>query len=286
VTANYRIAILLAIASATANGQAPRAAAPKASLRVTDPIISQFEDGAALGNQRVVPGETVFFRFSALDFKVGENAKVLLTGHAQAFDSRGVAINPKDEAGVASSLREEDKDWKPRFNFQFQIPSLAPPGPYKIRFDATDDQSKATASGQTTFQVDGRDVPASPTLVIRNLAFYRTADDETPARTVSYRAGDMVWVKFDVTGYKHGEQQAMDMVYDVNVTAPDGKQLFNQESAAVERNQAFYPQPWVPGVFSLTLQANMRVGEYTITITAHDGIGKQDASAKAVFRVD
>jgi fibronectin type 3 domain-containing protein len=78
----------------------------------------------------------------------------------------------------------------------------------------------------------------------------------------------------------------MDVAYDVTVTAPDGKQLFNQENAAVERNQAFYPQPWVPAVFSITLQPNMRPGEYAIAITAHDGIGKQTAVGKGVFRVE
>jgi hypothetical protein len=258
----------------------------KANFRVTEPVVSQFEDGAAISpSQKVVPGETVFFRYSAVEFKAGENGRVQITGHMQAFDSRGTAIIPRDEVAVATSLREEDKDWKPRLRFQFQIPSLAPPGAYKIRFEATDDQTKATAAGETTFQVDGHDVPPSSQLVVRNLAFYRTADDEKPAPTAAYRSGDMVWVKFDVTGYKHGEQHAMDVSYDVAVTAPDGKPLFSQENAAVERNQAFYPQPWVPGAFSLTLQSNMRQGEYTVLITAHDGIGKQTATAKGVFQI-
>lgn len=269
----------------TLRGQAPKQV--KSGFRVSDPIVSQFEDGAALAaTQRVVPGETVFFRFSAADFKVGDTGKIIMTGHVQAFDPRGTAIISRDEAGVATSLREEDKDYRPRFHFQFQIPSLAPSGAYRIRFDAIDDQTKATASAETTFQVDGRDVPASAQLVLRNFAFYRTADDEAPARSVAYRSGDMVWVKFDITGYKHGEQHAMDVAYDVTVTAPDGKQLFNQENAAVERNQAFYPQPWVPAVFSITLQPNMRPGEYAIAITAHDGIGKQTAVGKGVFRVE
>ena len=269
----------------TLRGQAPKQV--KSGFRVSDPIVSQFEDGAALAaTQRVVPGETVFFRFSAADFKVGDTGKIIMTGHVQAFDPRGTAIISRDEAGVATSLREEDKDYRPRFHFQFQIPSLAPSGAYRIRFDATDDQTKATASAETTFQVDGRDVPASAQLVLRNFAFYRTADDAAPARSVAYRSGDMVWVKFDITGYKHGEQHAMDVAYDVTVTAPDGKQLFNQENAAVERNQAFYPQPWVPAVFSITLQPNMRPGEYAIAITAHDGIGKQTAVGKGVFRVE
>lgn len=281
------VAFLGLIAALAAYGQGTRTAAPRLALKAGDPVVSQFEDGAPLaGTQRVVPGETVFFRFAVTDFVVGENAKVRLNGHAQIFDPRGIAISPPDENGVAGNLREEDKDWKPRFHFQFQLPSLAPSGLYKVRYDAVDEIGKGTAKGETTFQVDGRDVLSSPTLVIRNLAFYRSSDDETPARTVSYRAGDMVWMKFDITGYKYGEQHSMDVAYDVAVTSPDGKQLFRQENAAVERNQAYYPQPWVPGAFSLNLQANMRVGEYTVTITAHDGVGKQEISGSASFRVE
>jgi hypothetical protein len=62
--------------------------------------------------------------------------------------------------------------------------------------------------------------------------------------------------------------------------------LFSQEDAAVEKSQAFYPQPWVPGAFNLSLQSTMRAGTYTLVITARDGVGKQTAESKAEFRVE
>jgi hypothetical protein len=96
----------------------------------------------------------------------------------------------------------------------------------------------------------------------------------------------MLWVRFDITGYKYGEQNSMDVAYDVAVQSPDGKQLFAQENAAVEKSQAFYPQPWVPGAFNLSLQSTMRAGTYTLVITAHDATGNQTATAKAEFRVE
>ena len=123
-------------------------------------------------------------------------------------------------------------------------------------------------------------------LVIRNFGFYRTQDDETPLKVVAYRAGDMLWVRFDMTGYKYGEQNAIDVSYDVVVMGPDGKQLFAQEDAAVEKNQAFYPQPWVPGAFNLSLQSNMTPATYTLLITARDGIGKQMTQARGEFKVE
>jgi hypothetical protein len=193
---------------------------------------------------------------------------------------------PVEEVAIATSLRDEDKDWQPVLHFQFQVPPIARPGTYRIHFEASDDQTKKTATGETTFAVAGLDVPSSPTLVIRGLGFYRTADDETPLRVPAYRSGDMVWMKFSATGYKYGEQNAVDVSYDVSVTTAEGKPLFAQQDAAVERSQAFYPQPWVPGAFSLTLQPNMRQDEYKVEITARDGVGNQTAKATATFRVE
>ncbi len=208
----------------------------------------------------------------------------MLTGHAQGFDPEGSAIMPKDEVVIGTSLRDEDKDWKPALRFQFQVPAIARPGTYHIKYDVTDDQTKKTASGETTFEVAGPSVPKSDTLVVRGLGFYRTPDDETPLRVAAYRAGDMVWVKFDLTGYKYGEQNAIDVVYDVAVTSDEGKALFSQQDAATERSQAYYPQPWVPGSFSLTLQPNMAIGAYNVEITARDGVGKQTAKSVGDFQ--
>lgn len=280
-------AVLLCIAAPLLAAQTAKPTVAATALQVAAPVMSQFEDGAAIpSGQALVPGETVFFRFAAQGFKTADSGRVQLTGHAQAFDPEGKPIMPVDEVVIATSLREEDKDWKPVLRFQFQIPSLARPGTYHVRFEVTDDQVKKSAAGETTFAVAGKGVVASPVLVIRGLSFYRTADDETALRVAAYRAGDMVWMKFDATGYKYGEQNAIDVSYDVAVTLADGnKPVFSQKDAAVEKSQAFYPQPWVPGAFSLTLQPGMRQGDYNVEITARDGVGNQTATATASFRV-
>lgn len=234
----------------------------------------------------MVVGETGFFRFAAVNFKTSDTGKVQLTGHVQVFDPRGTPIAPTDDIVIGTTLSQEDKDWRPRFHSQFQLPAIAPPGTYKIHFEVTDEQTHQKAGGDTAFAVDGRDVAPSPTLTIRQIGFYRGADDEMPLSVAAYRPGEMVWVRFDVTGYKYGEQNAMDVTYDVGVTDAAGKQLFSQENAAVEKSQAFYPQPWVPGSFSLTLQPDMGKAVYSVSITAHDGIGKQNVTEKAEFKVE
>jgi len=261
--------------------------APVQPLRVARAVISQSEDGPALGNGAAFqPGDLVFFSFQVENYKIGTTGKVQLTGHIEAFDPRGTPIVPRDEEAIGTTVSQEDKDWKPKVRSQIPIPSIAPPGDYKIKYEVTDQQTRQTASGELAFPVSGKGVEPAPALTIRNLGFYRAQDDETALKVVAYRAGDILWVRFDATGYKYGEQNSIDVAYDVAVLAPDGKQLFSQEDAAAEKSQAFYPQPWVPGLFNLSLQSTMLAGTYTLVITAKDGVGKQTAETKAEFRVE
>jgi len=256
-----------------------------AGLTLAEPVVSQFEDGPTVGSLRVVAGETVYFRYGATGYRTSDSGRVQLTGHIQVFDSRGVPVMPRDEVVIATSLRDEDKNWRPKLHFQFQVPPIAPAGTYRVKYEATDDQTHQTAASETTFVVDGRTVPAADSITVRNLNFYRGPDDEAPLRLAAYHPGDAVWVKFDITGYRHGEQNAIDVTYDVSVTNAEDKQIFSQPDAATEKSQAFYAQPWVPGIFSLTLQTTMNPGVYRVSITARDGVGNKSVTAAVPFEV-
>ena len=227
-----------------------------------------------------------FFSFQVENYRMGLSGKVQLAGHVEVFDVNGTPIQPRDEELIGTTLSQEDKNWKPKMRLQIQLPSLAPPGNYTIRFEATDQQSHQSAAGELAFPVGGRGVERSPALVVRNLGFYRSQDEENPLQSVVYHPGDMLWVRFDITGYKYGEQNSIDVGYDVAVLSPDGKQLFAEEDAAVEKSQAFYPQPWVPAAFNLVLQPNMSPGTYTLVLTAKDAVVSQKAETKAEFRVE
>jgi hypothetical protein len=257
------------------------------TLKVVRPVVSESEDGPELERGAAFqPGEVVYFSFQVENYRAGATGRVQLTGHIEAFDPKGAPVASRDEVVVGTSLSEEDKDWKPKLRSQIQIPSIAPPGGYRIHFDVTDDQTHQTVSEYATFPVAGKGVDPSAELVIRNFGFYRTQDEANPLRTAAYRAGDILWVRFDITGYKYAEQNAIDVSYDVAVFAAGGRQLFSQEDAAVEKSQAFYPQPWVPATFNLTLQSNMSPGVYTLAIVAHDGVGNQTAPLRADFKVE
>lgn len=275
-----RIAVMSALlACAPALTAQPR-------LQTVRPVISQSDDGPSLGGAEFQPGDIAFFSFQVENYKVSPAGKVDLVGHMQAFDPTGAPIVPRDEEAIGTSVSVEDKDWKPKLRLQLQLPSIAPPGQYKVKYEVTDQQTHQTASGELPFQVAGKAVGPASTLTIRNLGFYRTPEDAAALQVVAYRPGDMVFVRFDAVGYKYGEQNAIDVSYDVAVLSPDGKEMFSQLDAAVEKSQAFYPQPWVPGAFNLNLQPTMATGTYTLVITAHDGVGKQTATEKAAFRVE
>jgi hypothetical protein len=264
------------------------AAAPNTKpLQTVRAVISQSEDGIPLQpGGEFQPGDITFFSFQVENYRVGPTGKVDLVGHMQAFDAKGVPIAPADEQTIGTSVSEEDKDWKPKLRLQVQLPSIAQPGTYRIKYDVTDRQTRQTATSDLAFPVGGRGVEPADALTIRNLGFYRTQEEDTPLKVVAYRPGDSVWVRFDAIGYKHGEQNSVDVAYDVAVLSPEGRQMYSQEDAAVERSQAYYPQPWVPGAFNLSLQPTMRPGTYTLVVTARDGVGKQSATVKAEFRVE
>ena len=260
-------------------------AAP-AALKTTNPVCAQFEDGPPLGSLRLVPGEVVYFSFLVENYRRSETRKVELTGHVQVFDPAGIPIFPADEIPIATTLTEEDKNWKPKVRAAVGIPPIAPPGIYKVKFDVTDELSHESASGEATFGVEAKFVAPSGILAVRELNFYRNQEDTTALITASYRAGDTVWVKFYVTGYKHGEQNSIDASYDVELFGADGTSIMKKEDAAMEKSTAYYPQPYVPAIFNLTLKSTMTHSVYTLVITAHDAVGNQTATATSKFQVN
>lgn len=272
---------LFAVQASHAQGNAAPAA-----LKVGNAVAAQYEDGPPLGSLRLVPGEVVYFSFTAENYRRSETGRVQLTGHVQVFDPNGTPIAPQDEIPLITDLSEEDKNWKAKMRSAISIPPIAPPGVYTVKFDATDDQSHQSAAGEASFGVEAKFVAPSGILAVRELNFYRNQDDTTALITPSYRPGDMVWVKFYITGYKHGEQHSIDASYDVELFGPDGTSIMKKEDAAMEKSTAYYPQPYIPAIFNLTLKPTMSQKVYTLVITAHDAVGNQTASAKSKFQVN
>jgi len=189
-------------------------------------------------------------------------------------------------AEIEETLAPEDKNWKPTVRQEIVIPPLAGSGTYKIAISVTDLIGKATATTEVPFEVHGRRVDPSDTLVIRNIRFLRGEEDKQALSKAAYRPGDAVWARFDIIGFKYGDANAIDVSYDVAVLAANGKVLYSQPQAGSDRSQSFYPKRYVPAVFSLATKPDAHPGEYTVAITAHDGVGNQTFEARQSFRIE
>lgn len=261
-----------------------------ANLQIVNAGARQMDDGALARDLAFVPGETVFYSFQVAGYGTTpgepESRKVRLDYEISVVDPKGVPIIETIKSVLDTVISDQDKEWKPKIRSEFIVPPFAPPGTYKIKVSLTDSIAKANAATESTFEVSGRAVEPSTELTVRNFGFHRSDEDPAPLSVAAYRAGDSVFAHFDITGFRYGPRNTVEVSYDVAVQNPDGKVIYSQPNAAVEKSYSFYPKSFVPGGMSLSLQANMRKGEYAVVLTVHDLVGKQEYELKKTFQVE
>lgn len=282
----HRMPPLILVSSLLLTGIAV-AAAPPSNPKIFNAAPHETEDGPPLAKGSTFqPGETVFFSFQVSGLGESPLKQVRLTYRVDAVDPNGVHIVEPVESIFDATLHDEDKRWMPKLRAPIAIPPVAPSGIYKIITSVTDDISHLNTTAETTFEVSGHDVPAATELAIRNLTFHRTDEDTHPLPVAVYRPGDTVFARFDIAGFRYVAGNTIHVYYDVAVLNAAGKQIYAQEHAAEDRSFSFYPKPYVAGQMSLTLQRNMRPGEYTVVLTAHDETGHQRAELRHAFTVE
>jgi hypothetical protein len=146
--------------------------------------------------------------------------------------------------------------------------------------------AKASTELPVPFLVRARDVEPSETLVVRNFHFFRDEEGAHPLEKAAYRPGDSVWAKFDITGYKFGDKNKVDVEYVTSVVAPGGKVLWTQPEPATEQSESFYPKRYVPAAMGINLQKTIHPGEYTIEVQVKDKIGGQSYGEKYGFTIE
>ncbi len=256
------------------------------ALQVVKPIISQMDGGVPepAGFEHL-GGETLYFSCRVAGYSKSEDEKVHLRYSVQAFDAKDVPLDDIYKNDLAAEVSPQDKDWLPKISTEVLIPPLLAPGAYHIIVKVEDVVAKASAELSVPFKVRGRDVESSDALIVRNFHFYRDEDGTQPMDKAVYKPGDGVWTKFDITGYKFGEKNRIDISYVTSVIAPSGKVLWTQPEPAVEKAESFYPRRYVPAAMGISLQGNIRPGEYTIAIAAKDAVGGQTFEVKFPFVV-
>jgi hypothetical protein len=261
--------------------------APAKKVAIASAYLHQFEDGPLLppGHQ-FVPGETVFFGFQVGGYQADEERKIHLEYTLDALDAKGIPLVPQIKGTIETLLSDEDKSWLPKERQSVLLPSFIEPGSYQIVLNVKDVLNGTQAKAAYDFAVRGRMIEPSDTLVVRNLRFLRAEEDQTPLTVVAYRPGDNVWARFEITGYKFGPGNQMDVGYGISVLRPTGQVLYAEPNAAAEKDQSFYPKRYVPGVISLKLTPDIATGEYTIVVKVRDNLGNQDYETRSRFGIE
>jgi len=166
------------------------------------------------------------------------------------------------------------------------VPPLAGSGTYKITVRVEDLVAKTKAESSIPFQVRGRDVAPSETLTVRNFQFFRSEDDTQPVEKAAYRPGDGVWARFDITGFKYGPKNQIDVSYITSIITEAGKVLWTQPQPESEQSESFYPKRYVSAAMGITLQSNIRAGTYTIAVQVKDAVGSQAYETRQTFTVE
>ena len=252
--------------------------------------VQQIEDGPVVTlDYEFRPGELVYFTFRLAKFETIENddkQKLELTYRIEVEDADGTKAVEPQTGKIATEMLPEDRNWTPKGRWNFALPDHAEDGKYKITLFAQDVIGKTEARATAAFTVRTRRVERSDTLVSRAFGFYKSEESARALDPPLYHSGELVWVKFDLTGYKLGDKNEIDLQYGMTVFEPSGKVSFTQPEAAREKFQSFYPKRFVPAAFNLTLPANVPKGVYTLVLAIRDHVGKQDLELRREFTVE
>jgi hypothetical protein len=261
-------------------------------LEIEKFALRQFEDGPGLpATHEFLPGETIYWSFRVRGYhviktenEVGDVERHMkVTWTVRATDPKGVPIEPEISGHAEARLFDQDKDWTPRAANSFVVPSFAPDGIYHATVTVKDDTGEATSTLE--FKVRGDKIEPSDTLTGHDVRFLRSENGAVALRDPVYQAGDTLWVRFDITGYKFGEKNKYDVEYGLAILRANGQTMFTQPIAAKETGESFYPQHYVPGVLSLGLNPDLPKGTYTMVITMRDKIGNQTWESRNTFQV-
>lgn len=273
-----RSLVLLALLPALAPAAEP--------LGVVQAVIAQMEGGEALpADFQHAPGETLFFSCRIAGFTKSPKEEIHLKYSVQAFDPKGVALSEIYQNEMQEEVGPQDKDWLPKVETQVDLPPILRGGAYKILVKVEDVLAKTSAELAAPFQVRAKDVPASPTLTVRNFQWYHTDEEERPMARPVYHPGDNMWMRFDMVGFKYGEGNKIDVSYVASLVLASGKAIWTQPEPAVEQSESFYPKPYIDGEFGISLQKNFQPGTYTMAVAVKDAVGKQTYEGKFNFTV-
>ncbi len=270
-------------------------------LEILGAGLSSAEDDPFVSpSYRFMPGDFIYFVFQVSGYRVEakpkdkekgkeeeeEGGQLHLSYEIELVDAEGVSLTTPVTGVIEDETSSKDKNWLPKRRVSFQLPPLLAAGRFTLRATVKDNVSQASATREFPFQTGGHELTQSAALAVQRFTFYRTEQEADPLDVAAYRAGDTVWARFDITGFKTAPGNRYRLEYGVAALKPDGSVLFKQEKAAELTSESFYPARFVPGILSLTTTAGLIHTEYTIVLTVRDLVGKQALETRHTFRIE
>ena len=261
-------------------------------LAVVDAGVQASEDGPFVTTDyRFLPGDYLYFTFQIAGFTVkseerDEVHKISLSYEIAPHDANGIALTPPVTDKIATDLSPEDKNWLPKRRVSFLIPSFVAAGEYRLHVAVKDVLGKTEASADFPFHIGGVRIEPSSVLTVRNFQFLRSEGDREPLKVAAYNAGDTIYARFDMVGYKLGPNNGYQLSYGLTVLRPNGKAFFQDPKAAELQSDSFYPALFLPGTIDLTTTPDTPKGEYVIVLTVRDLIGNQNYETRQAFSVE
>jgi hypothetical protein len=241
---------------------------------------------------RFQPGEFVYTTFQIAGFQVEGNAsdekprKVSMTYTVTAEDANGVALCPPVTDKIQEELNAEDKNWTPKRRASFLIPSFVAAGEFRIHITVRDLISKGETSKLVPFRIGGVTIANPGSLNVQNFHFFRRENDREPVEVPAYSAGDSVFARFIITGFKVDEKNGYHVSYQLLVTRPDGKPYLDRPDAADLAAQSYYPAQYLPGEFALTTSRDSQKGAYIILLRVRDKVANTSKEIRFPFTIE
>jgi hypothetical protein len=264
----------------------PLAAQKRAPFAIVNLALLEAEDGFAARSDTVyLPGETLYLAFNIQGYTMDRQSRVRLHYRIDGVDPEGVAFVEPEAGKVDTELTEKDIKWMPRVRFSPAVPPFADSGKYRFRIQVTDELGKAQTTQELVFQVKGRLVEPSASLVVRNFAFSRQEEGD-PLPIPAFRRGDVLWASFDITGYQTEKNNRLAVDYGITVYNAENKEVFRQPEPAREEGTSFYRRRYVHAIFSLNLEKGLAPGDYFVVLAVRDLIGNQTCEDRQKFSVE
>src|SRR5579872_5487470 len=205
------------------------AAAPFAIVK---PVVAQSEGGDALpASFKHGAGETLFFSCNISGFTKSNENQINLAYSVQAFDPKGVPVAEIYNGTSKESVGPEDTEWLPTIETQIVLPDILLPGAYKIVVKAEDLLNKEVADLTVPLEIGGRNVTASPTLILKDFRWFHNEEEQQPMNQPLYHAGNSMFMRFVIAGYKYGEKNKVDVSYTPSLVLESGKTIWSQPEA-------------------------------------------------------